>query len=41
MCFIFVLMILVHKMKILIRIYTETALVTHLWRDAQADGFKT
>ena len=29
-------MILVHKIKILIRIYT--ALVTYLWRDAQADG---
>lgn len=29
-------MILVHIIKILIRIYT--ALVTYLWRDAQADG---
>lgn len=36
MYFIFVLMILVHKIKILIRIYT--ALVTYLWRDAQADS---
>lgn len=29
-------MILVHKITILIRIYT--ALDTYLWRDAQADG---
>lgn len=28
---------LLHKIKILIRIYT--ALVTYLWRDAQAYGF--
>ena len=39
MYFIFVLMIWVHKIKILIRIYT--ALVTYLWRDAQADGLNT